>query len=329
MFFEKNEYYYKLQKFIENKDNIKCVEEIDHYIRQKLDLKVDGFENVITNGNNENDKLKKQEPLFKEFFLKYIIDFDRVDRKKVQFNKSLEEEMAFIGLVNASIKKDVKAFGTGLSAINKLNENEKTTILQIILKLAHENEYFEGVTNILKKFSSDPQKPILVRIAGLKSKSYACLLAEQGIHKLFELIKPEQQSVDNIAKMFKYCLKSYNYLKNRKCRKDKTDNFASDHDKVIKMIIDTKCFESVVREQSPMNEAIKYDVDEAVFRLIEKFGLSSKFVSQMNKKHLNDFLDKTIKEVRECTKTILSVNYHFLDSDKTSNQNSIRRTDPG
>lgn len=329
--FFNNPSYIKVQSFIENSlEKSYTLRHIDDFVCKKLNKGMK-IKDILKN-------LSSVDSDFKRNTLKYIVDFDRIDFKVAGNLKDLKTlKIPFLKAVEKIFEKQVPK---GLDSNLDCNEYERATLISIYIKFAHKTQFEEGLEFLLKK--SPNLTKIKIRINDgnvIKSRPYIYHLARQGLHKFFDedfikkmdlLEQDENSKIGNvdIGKVFRHCLKGYNENPDKKDATQELNLFSPDYKKLISTIVKNKYFyKNVIENQNsmPMYDAIKYDIEEAVFQLIKQYGLAP-FISEINRDYLKAYLDETIKESHKDSQTSISVNYEFLMPKKISPKVEIGST---
>jgi hypothetical protein len=96
----------------------------------------------------------------------------------------------------------------------------------------------------------------------------------------------------------------------------------------IDFIINHAKFEKYLIAHDPMYDAMKYNNEYAIEKLIAKFGFNVLFLEELNKRSLKNFLDSRVREnwTDESLVPEITIDYSFMQPEKRLSDNDLTRT---
>ncbi len=316
----------------------KCVSLVMNCIESHIfsQLKIKNFEQFAITSASNHVQIN---------ILKYIIYYDKLDveKQKSLINKFLELEprptyRVFFEILLGILNDNSEVF------------NEKFNDFEDLFRFAYpSNKEMESVITadsnliVVKAFASELQnilesviKKPLIDIDRLMipyrrfSKSFdvplSFYVALQGYNQLLQATIDSKKNVKTVFRdaqdvettLLTFCIRGFRYNKRLSGRSDISTDFDDCIDILLKNFSDETFFHN---NHNPMDEAVKYNNDNAAIKLIHKFGLTHQFVQVINTKVLTKYLDGHVHN----SKSGIAVNYRFM-KDETI-KNVVRKLD--
>ncbi|XP_037028664.1 uncharacterized protein LOC119068907 [Bradysia coprophila] len=294
-----------------------CIE--SHILSQ---LKIKNFDQFTITSANNNVQIN---------ILKYIICYDKLeaDRQKTLINK-------FLALEPLPIYRDFFEIVLGILNDNGEVFNEKFTEYVELFRFVHPDKELGSIITadsnliVVKAFASELQNiltnviknpiidinrlmiphyrffksfdvpfPVFVALLGYNELLQATIESSKDIKTVF------RDAQDNETTLLTFCIRGFKYNKRLSARSD----ISTDFDDCIDILLKSFPDDTFIRDHhNPMDEAVKYNNDNAAIKLIQKFGLTHRFVQVINTKVLTKYLDGHVHN----SKVGISVNYRFL-----------------
>lgn len=292
-------------------------------------LKIKSFEQFTITSGTSNVQIN---------ILKYIICYDKLeaDRQKMLIDTLLAFEPLpiyrnFFEIVLGILNDNGEVFNEKFSEYvelfrfiypSKELESIITADSNLIVVKAFASELQNILTNVIKNpiidinrlmikhfrfFKSfDVPLPIFVSLLGYNELLQATIESTKNITTVFR----DAQDIE--TNLLTFCIRGYKYNKRLSARSDISTDFDDCIDILLKSFPDDTFFRD---QHNPMDEAVKYNNDNAAIKLIKKFGLTRRFVQVINTKVLTKYLDGHVDN----SKSGISVNYRFLKDETIKN----------
>jgi hypothetical protein len=207
------------------------------------------------------------------------------------FNKSFERYMKEVG----------DSFSTNSSSVIP-------TDIEIIVQTAYFHNYSPAIMKMLASFT-ESEKIIIP----FENKNLLTLIAERGYFDLLGIYLNSQNKSKTLYQVFKDCLKGQHNCSFKNEVTIKYGEFgAQDYEKCLNLIIEDKDFVQVIINYSPMHDAVLYHNKSACNKLIAQFGLISRFLEELERSYIEDFLDSRIIEHRDHRNSEFEIDYCFM-----------------
>lgn len=302
-----------------------CIE--SHIFSQ---LRIKNFDQfTITSANNN----------FQINILKYIVYYDKleVEKQKSLINQflALEPQPMFrdffeiiLGILNDNSEVFNEKFNDYLELYRFIYPiKEMATIVtadsNLIVVKAFASELQNILENVIKKPLIDVNRLLIPHRRFLKSFDVPLpfYVALQGYNELLQATIESKKNVETVFRdaqdlevtLLTYCIRGFKYNKRLSARSDISTDFDDCIDILLKNFPDGSFF---YNNHNPMDEAVKYNNDNAAIKLIQKFGLTHRFVQVINTKVLTKYLDS---HVYNSTGGGIAVNYRFLKDETIKN----------
>lgn len=287
--------------------------------------------------NFEQFAITKADNNFQINVLKYIIYYDKLDveKQKKLINRFLLLEPRhmfrdFFEIILGILNDNSEVFNEKFNDYTELfrliypNEKEMESIVtadsNLIVVKAFASELQNILENVIKKPSIDINRLVIPRRFFKIDVPLTFFVAEQGYN---ELLQATFESKKQMATLFKdkqdidvtlltFCIRGFKYNKRLSVRSDIATDFDDCIDILLKNLPEDKFF---YQNHNPMEEAVKYNNDNAAIKLIQKFGLTFQFIQVINTRVLTKYLDVHVHN----SKGGIAVNYRFLNDETIRN----------
>lgn len=319
------EFYSNFQKIVElnyNEINKRSSEIgcINAYIADLLRVK--NFDNVKIVNIQRLPQSARRENIFKYFmdFHRKLTEYVKNQHPSERF-ESLAASMSydqndlscFWKLVQMIVNdEDKKQFKSQFDEYLKLNKTyiEKnmnyvvTAEVRILIEFAYLCDYKPPFLTILKF------KNININAITVRSEENIFLyevLAHKGYYSLIENFQLGNSEI--LKKIYQQCLKGNICERNQEEARKHIVN--SNYDKLLDIIVDNESFKIDLDGFNPMRDAVEYCNKYAVLKLIDRNGLTDKFLENIKTEFLEHYLNSKICDSNGAFK----VDYQFMKQD--------------
>lgn len=303
-----------------------CIE--GHIFNQ---LKIKNFEQFTITSADHNNQIN---------VLKYIIYYNKleVEKQKSLINKFLTFEPVpmyrdffeiVLGILNDNSEVFNEKFNDYLELFEfmypmKEVESIVTADSNLIVVKAFASELQIVLENVIKKSSIDINRLMVPNCRFLKSIDVplSFYVALQGYNELLLTIIETKKNMETVFRdaqdievtLLTFCIRGFKYNKRISARSD----IATDFDDCIDTLLKHFPKDTFLKNNhNPMDEAVKYNYENAAVKLIHKYGLTRQFVGVINTKVLTKYLDGHVHNSKAGDG--VAVNYRFLEDDTIKN----------
>lgn len=292
-------------------------------------LKIKTFEQFVVTSADSNLQIN---------ILKYIVYYNKleVEKQKSLINKFLAFDPLpmfrnffeiILGILNDNSEVFNEKFNDYLELFEmiypiKEMESIVTADSNVIVVKAFASELQNVLETVIKKPSIDINRLMVPHCRFLKSIDVPLpfYVALQGYNELLLAVIESKKCMETVftdaqdakVTLLTFCIRGFKYNKRISVRSD----ISTDFDDCIDILLKHFPQETFLFDHhNPMDEAVKYNNDNAAIKLIQKFGLTHRFVQVISTKVLTKYLDG---HVHNSTGGI-AVNYRFLEDDTIKN----------
>lgn len=301
----------------------KCVGLVMNCIESHIfsHLRIKNFEQfTITSASNN----------FQINILKYIIYYDKLDVEKqkslIKKILSLEPQPMFrdffeiiLGILNDNSEVFIEKFNDYLELFRfiypiKEMESIVTADSNLIVVKALASELQIVLENVIKKPLIDINRLVIPHHRFFKFEvPLPFFVAMRGYNELLQATIDSKKKMETVCRdahdlevtLLTFCIRGFKYNKRLSARSDISTDFDDCIDILMKNFPQD---EFINNNHNPMDEAVKYNNDNAAIKLIQKFGLTYQFVQVINTRVLTKYLDSHVHN----SKGGIAVNYRFL-----------------
>lgn len=302
-----------------------CLE--SHILSQ---LRIKNFEQfAVTNANNN----------LQVNVLKYIVYYDKLEVEK---QKSLIKR--FLALKPQPMFREFFEIILGIFNDNSEVFNEKFSDYVELFRVIYPTKEVESIVTadsnliVVKAFASELQnilvnviKKPLIDINRLVIPHHrffkfevpiTFFVAMRGYNELLQATIDSKKIIETVSRdaqdlevtLLTFCIRGFKYNKRLSARSDISTDFSDCIDILLKNFADDTFFNI---GHNPMDEAVKYNNDNAAIKLIQKFGLAHQFLHVINTRVLTKYLDSHVQNSKGGIG--IAVNYRFLKDETIKN----------
>jgi hypothetical protein len=229
----------------------------------------------------------------------------------------------FINLIIQILTPDDKVdfniiFNAFLDGLPKSFRDEVHLVLKtdfsILIQTAYLCKYDKAFEAILSQTKIDIE---CITIPILLDKNIPTIIAECGYNDLLVGHISKKMSAKTLYELYKSCLKgnqdySTNGSNYGNYGKKEGFSFTQDYEKCFALLIEHDVFKEVVAKESPMHEALLSQNNYATNKLMTQFGLTNKFLENLDYDHIKNYLDSHVEENPDKSGT--TIDYKFMET---------------